>query len=1303
MDSTAIKEAIEQEKICIVRIKNSFQAADREMELIDYSGESLLEIRNRHFPADVDVVVCLNGEVLSDDDIALCIPIKNDVITFTAKMGDDVLRIIVGVILVVLAVIIYALGWWTGIGAVIGTALLYVGIGLIVGGVIGLLFPAKRPILPGTGQDYDSSQTYGWNPATIQQQGLAIPRAYGLNKLYGNIIAANLENINNKQYINSLICLGMGPVQRLYNFKINDQPYENLTGIEIHARYGNLNQDIIPNFNDTKIEYPASVKVVNGSPYIYTTTNDNFDGLEVDVTFPSGLWYANDSGGLNAISVSLRIEISLAGQNNWQAITYQMIGVPTTVPDAARWSSGYWDGDNWVSRLLESYNPDAHYEGELDRGVGYWRGHKCYWHWLTSTTKIITVDQQVDYVTITAAQASVIRRTYKTEGFTRGKYDIRITNLSADQTSSRYGDDMYLSSVREVYNDDFEHPRHVLVGLKALATDQLSGSLRFSCMAECLLVRVYNGTSWAVQYSNNPAWAAYDVLTLPVFDNILNVFRYDGYDPSVLDYTKFKEWADFCDTLVPDGKGGTEKRITFNGVFDSGTSAWDALMQVCRIGRAAPILTGNKITLFIDKPAPVSQLFSIGNTIINSFKETFLPESGRAGEVEIDYINSEKDYERDTATIINPAIDTDRQATHVQLFGITKPSEAWRTGQYLLSYNQYLQRIIEFSAAADAIACTIGDVIYFQCDVAKWGLGGRIVSATSNTVVLDREVTIEAGKSYIVLVRLSDDTRVQMTVTNSPGNYTTLTLSGSFATIPSQYDIYSFGESTKVTKPFRITDIQYSQDLEFKLKAIEYNETIYNIDNGQPALPTPNYSGLSAYPPVTDILLDELLIKAQDGSINDVIDVYFRRPTDYNYLYAEIWHNNGGGWIYSGAAIDTVYRINNVEINKTYQIAIVTINTAGGRQPIQSAPQKSIYTLGKLDLPSSVTNFTTKQDGQFINFNWTHIPDADLWGYEIRQGTVWEGARIISGEGVQQNSLDWRAELNGTYRFLIKAIDASGLYSSAAVSVDITLRNINENLNIILSQDEMTKASPADGVKTNFVYISAYHALMLPHTLLDTDAPGQTDQWADITNYTGNINLNAEYITNAIDTLKDGDTWLRIIETIDANETGATDQSYPSRTDLSYSEDTDQHITMPVDYKIYYQVSDDNITYSSWAEYVGTVQQNFRYAKIKFVLNLASQTGRFKLLNFLLSFDVPDVEYIIQNFVVTAGTGNDILFSTYSLQFYNSFTVQASLLGSTVNKVPVITKNGLTGYHIDLLDTTNAKVTGTVDMQIKGY
>jgi hypothetical protein len=319
----------------------------------------------------------------------------------------------------------------------------------------------------------------------------------------------------------------------------------------------------------------------------------------VDIVFPSGLWYANDSGGLDAISVSLRIEISPAGQNNWQAITCQMIGVPTTVPDAARWSSGYWDGGNWVSRRLESYNPDAHYEGELDRGVGYWQGHKCYWHWLTETTKIITVDQLVDYVTITAAQASQIRRTYKTNGFTRGKYDIRITNLSADQTSSRYGDDMYLSSVREVYEDDFTHPRHALVGLKALATDQLSGSLRFSCMGEGLLVRVYNGTSWSVQYSNNLAWVTYDIATQPVFDDNLNVLRYDGYNPANVDYVKFKEWADFCDTLVPDGKGGTEKRITFNGVFDTGTDVWNALIQACRVGRTAPIWTGNKLSLFI--------------------------------------------------------------------------------------------------------------------------------------------------------------------------------------------------------------------------------------------------------------------------------------------------------------------------------------------------------------------------------------------------------------------------------------------------------------------------------------------------------------------------------------------------------------------------------------------------------------------------------------------------------------------------------------------------------------------------------
>lgn len=1121
MGSIAIKKAIEQDKICIVKIRNSFQAADRDLELIEYTGESLLEIRDKHFPIDVDVVVCMNGEILSDDDIAITIPIKGDVITFTAKMGSDVLRIIVGVILVIIGILLYS--------TPVGSYLIIAGIGLIIGGVVGLLFPPKKPLIPQSGSEYDSSQVYGWNPQTIQQQGLSIPRMYGVNKLYGNIISAYIENENNKQYLNSLLCLGMGQIQRLFDFKINDQPIANLQGVDIYARYGNINQDAIPNFSDTKVEYPTSVKVVNGTPYVYTTVGNAFDGLEVDITFPSGLWYANDNGGLDAYSVNLRIEISLAGQNNWQVITHRAVTYTTGQP--THWSSGYWGEDGWRERLAGSTDTDAHYEGEPDRGVGWFEGKKCIWHWVESTLQII--NQTYDYITVSAAQTSAIRRTYFTSGFAAGQYDIRITNLIADQTSSRYGDDMYLSSVREVTKDDFEYPRHILTGIRALATDQLSGSLKFTCLSEGHYIRVYNGSAWSIAYNNNPAWVAYDILTQPVFydawhkdqkietagryirPTTLNsrlyecttagitgsteptwpttigatvndgtavwtcragaaydgVVRFDGYIPTLINAAKWKEWADYCDDLVPDGKGGQEKRITFNGVFDAGASVWEAVMQVCQAGRAVPIWTGTELTVFVDKPADPVQMFTIGNICQDSFEEAFLPMADRASEIDIDFINSEKDYTRDVATIFNPNINSDFGKSQIQMFGLTKPSEVWRAGQRLLAYNQYLERVVAFMAFADAIASTVGDVVLVQHDVPQWGfVGGRVVSATSNTVTIDKEVVIEASKTYMIVIRLSDDTRASKTITNSPGTYSTLTLATAFTTIPSKYDIYSFGEQNIETKPFRITDIQPSQDLQFKISAIEYNATIYNTDTGTPALPTINYSALTPYPAVSNIVLDELLVRGKDGSINDAIDIYFTKPVG-DYRHVEIWYDNGGGYKYAGNCNIEYFRLDNAEVNKTYKIAIVTVNNAGAKDSIKNAPKAEIYTLGKLDPPSNITGFTVQAIYDSLEFNWAHIPDADLWGYEIRVGADWNTGVVVSGAGVSQNIYIWRPTITGTLNFWIKAIDTSSIYSVTATQANIIiqppsavtgLRQQVVDNNVLLKWSEVQGTFPID-------------------------------------------------------------------------------------------------------------------------------------------------------------------------------------------------------------------------------------------------
>lgn len=1322
------------EKLTLVKIQNPFNRRDREISTLEYEGPTTLNnLRDEQFPSGLDVVISINGKVASVEEWPLTFVRPSDCVVFTPMVhggdsdGKDVLRI-VAMIAIMIAAPYAAAGlsglMELGLAAGSGGMLALTGAVMLVGG---LLVNALLPPVQNTADTSSLSTAYGWSPQTTQQQGLVVPRFYGYTKLTGNIIAANLESDGDNNYIDALISLGLGRYKAFSDFKLNDQSTDNYSGVIIETRLGYVTQTPISNFNDTKVEFNMAIKVVNGTPYTYTTVGDDFGGLEIEVTFPLGLWHTDSDGGnLLNNSVNYRVEVrqetSPGVYSPWKTVTSQV--VDTTLTASTGWSAGYWAGDfggyYWYELAHGDTNPYSHYEGEqYCTGTGEADWCAGVWSWGKMDYQY-TVSQTVDYATASGNSATAIKKTV-TVGAPpkKGKCDIRVTNLTADQTdTSKYGDDMYLTTVREVYVDDFSYPRHALVGIKALASDQLSGSLNFSCMAECAGVLVYNGSNyWQVSASSNPAWVAWDILTQPVIaDEVLfdtqwyqsgntaptsNVLRYDGIDPARLDLVKFKEWAAWCDTLVTDGEGGTQKRCTFNGGFDAETTMWEAALQVCQVGRAILVWNGVNLTVAIDKAASPVQMFTVGNIGLDSFQETFLPQSDRASEIEIDFIDSTNNYERNKLSVFNVALNTKTNKVNLQLFGIVTPAEAWRAGMYRLYQNQYILRTVDIDVDIDAIACTIGDVVNVQHDIPQWGYGGRVVSATSGTVTLDKEVVISAGKSYSIMVRLSDDSIVEKSVTDGAGVYTTLTVSSPFTSVPQKFDVYAFGEVNKVVKPFRVMNISRTQEQKAEIGLVEYNASIYNVDTDQPVLPTTDYSSLNSLPSVVDLTLDELLLKGADGTLTDNIDVYFSKPSG-QYGYAEIWFNSGAGWSYAGDAKDTWFRISNVLTGKTYTVAVVTVNTFGGKQTIQNSPQASVYTLGKSDLPSNVTGFAAKQNGQLVDFNWTHIPDADLWGYELRQGTAWDSAVVIT-TGVQQNQYTWQAKLNGTYRFLIKAIDDSNLYSNSAASVDITLAGIDENLNIIISQDEMTKGSPADGTKTNLIYVSGYHSLMLPHTLLDTDVSALVDTSASITGYKGDITLAAEYITVPIDTFKDGDTWIRIVESIDANETGATDQSYPSRTDLTYIADTDTHITMPVDYAIYYAWSDDNVTYSGWIKYNGTAQENFRYVKVKFTVNLASATGRFKLLNFLLSFDVPDVDFTIAALSVAASTGTDISYSTYGKSFYSTPVVRGTLINDTTAKVPVVSNQTATGCHIDLLNTSNAKVAGQVNLDITGY
>lgn len=1048
---------------------------------------SLADIRRANLPAEVPFIFVVNGTVVREHELPSVFLSPTDLVIIVPDPGfeGDAFPMIVGLLFAAAAIVIsggalapllgpsFAAGFS---GAIITSMAVS-----IMGGIVTSAL-TKSPDTPTMDalQGFNASQTYSWNPMTTQQQGGAIPRPYGMNKLYGNIVAWNIENVNDTQYLNVLLCLGVGPVSRIYNHKINDQPVENFRGVEIHTRLGHLDQDPIPNFNDTKVEAgPLSpMKVVNGLPVAFTTTGDSFNGLEVDVTFPNGLGYANDLGGIDTLNVNLSVQVRKQGSATWIPLAQQVVTTQET-HYGGRWSYGYWItweyGDaTWMEISSGDTNPASHYDGE-GAWIGSYDDAKWYlWRWIVQTY-VTTATSTVGYVTISGARNTAIRRSFRGDHLEGGRYDVLVTNHSPDQTSSRFFDDCYLTAVREIYYDDFEYPRMVLVGIKALGTDQLSGSLRYSCYCDGALVRVtLDGSAWSTEFSRRPAWIGYDVLTRPVLDNNGNAVRYDGLLPEKADVDSHLDLTEYNATMVPDGLGSTEELCLFDGAFDSGSTVWDTLLKIYRAGRAVPYYAGTKVALAINKPEETPEegfFIGMGSVLRNSFLQHWSSSEDRPSELTVEILNGDNDFERIPLQVINPNLVSHQPPLSMDMFGLIRPSQVWRDGRLRLNANQLLTNTVSVSLPVSAIECRIGQPVNISHDVPQWGYSGRLAGISGDdTVILDRIVTVTAGKTYGMVIWIKADAPVYRQVLSvTDGTVVTFTEAFDAGEEPQKYDNYSFGEMGQETKPFRILSILPDMEHRFKLTCLEYNGTLWNSDTEQPVLPTPNYSALIALPTVGSVTLQDRLTKRVDGTIDEIIVVSFLKPSSLFYDHAEIWYRrDGAGFVRSGTTRGDTYELPCVALSQ-YVVAVVSVNTMGLRENPADAPQASIIPLGKTARPSTPTEFWAEAAQGGVKFGWTPVEDKDidyyLMRYNANESGVW--ANSMGDLRIYATTITLPAAKSGLY--FLKAIDTSGNESAAAISL---ITNIPTILNWNV-QEELIEEPGFTGTRTDMALIGA--------------------------------------------------------------------------------------------------------------------------------------------------------------------------------------------------------------------------------------
>ncbi|MFA5101259.1 MAG: hypothetical protein WC547_10280, partial [Candidatus Omnitrophota bacterium] len=218
--------------------------------------------------------------------------------------------------------------------------------------------------------------------------------------------------------------------------------------------------------------------------------------------------------------------------------------------------------------------------------------------------------------TISAQSRTSVRRVFRKDGLAPGKYDIRVTRTSEDSSLQplKQGD-LTLFQIDEIKTDDLCYPNTALLGLKLLATDQLSGSMpNITAIVEGKKVSIpdvrnagapvdwedyywdgenyrlfsddtilsWDGLTYVMKYSANPVWCLRDLVTNKRYG--LGEFIVTDN----LDNASLLEMSQYCEERVPDGKGGYEKRFRMDVVIDSNNKALDVLIQMCATFNAMP-------------------------------------------------------------------------------------------------------------------------------------------------------------------------------------------------------------------------------------------------------------------------------------------------------------------------------------------------------------------------------------------------------------------------------------------------------------------------------------------------------------------------------------------------------------------------------------------------------------------------------------------------------------------------------------------------------------------------------------------
>jgi predicted phage tail protein len=572
-----------------------------------------------------------------------------------------------------------------------------------------------------------------------------------------------------------------------------------------------------------------------------------------------------------------------------------------------------------------------------------------------------------------------------------GGWRIRVRRLTAD-TQTNVQATTSIIGYTEVIDAKLQYPYTALVGTKIDAS-QFSAIPERAFRIQGRIIQVpsnyepstrgYTGTwdgTFKLAWTDNPAWVYRDL--------VLN----DRYGlGQVIKDAQVDKWglyqiAQYCDTLVDNGQGGTEPRFTCNLYLQSRANALQVLQDLASVFRGMSYYAGTEVMVSADMPSDPVYTYTNANVINGKFSRAASSGSTRYSVCKVSWSDTENfgNVRTEYVTRQEAVARYGIRETELTAFACTSQGQAQRLGQYTLLTNSLETDTVSFSVGLDGVIARPGQLVRVADEFfAGKPIGGRIKAATAKTVTLDNDVAAAAGDALVVI--LPTGTAEKRVIQAVAGRKITVTQA--FTAIPVAQSIYAIETAELVTEVYRILTVaeNFGDDkLQYDVVAIQHNASKFAaIDNGAQIVRPP----VTVLPNAVQAIPGNVALSTYDA-VKQGVNVATMRITwdaPAGAVYYHVWWRRGSGdWINAGVTYTNSLEVAGIYTG-TYTARVSSVGVTGNSSLWAYSPATELQ--GKTGTPPAVTSLTAASQLFGIALAWSFPAGAE----DTQRTEVWYG------------------------------------------------------------------------------------------------------------------------------------------------------------------------------------------------------------------------------------------------------------------------------------------------------------------------